>query len=137
MANKKSCFVACGFADWRKFDGLSPQNLVRATIKAKGDIVLLDTFIKDGSNLFDNIEVDELFQLVDTCHKSGIRCALAGSIKLVDLGRLVKISPDFIGVRGAICSDQKNRKSSIDADRTAEFVQRVKKISAKRSNFSD
>ena len=100
---------------------------MRATIKAKGEIVLLDTFIKDGSNLFDNISVNELCQLVGFCHKSGIKCALAGSIKLGDLDKLVKISPDFIGVRGAICSDQKNRESSIDADRTKEFVQRVKK----------
>jgi hypothetical protein len=131
MANKKSCFVAAGFADWRKINGLNSQDLVRATIQAKGDVVLLDTFIKDGSNLFDNIDVDELCQLVDACHKSGIKCALAGSIKLNDLDKLAKISPDFIGVRGALCSDQKNRKSSIDADRTREFVQSVKKITTK------
>lgn len=134
MANRKSCFVASGFADWRKINGLSLQDLVRATIHAKGKVVLLDTFIKDGSNLFDNISVNELCQLVGLCHKSGIRCALAGSIKLDDLDKLAKISPDFIGVRGAICSDQKNRKSSIDADRTREFVQRVKKITTKMSH---
>lgn len=131
IANRKSCFVASGFADWRKINGLSPQDLVRATIHAKGEVVLLDTYIKDGSNLFDNMSVDELCQFVDSCHKSEIRCALAGSIKLDDLDKLAKISPDFIGVRGAICSDQKNRKSSIDADRTREFVQRVKKIATK------
>lgn len=131
IANKKSCFVASGFADWRKFNGLSHQDLVRATIYAKGEVVLLDTFIKDGSNLFNNISVDELCQFVSSCHKSGIKCALAGSIKLSDLNKLAKIAPDFIGVRGAICRDQKNRKSSIDAEKAKEFVQRVKKITAK------
>lgn len=131
IANRKSCFVASGFADWRKFNGLSPQNLVRATIQAKGEIVLLDTFIKDGSNLFDNIGVNELCKLVDFCHKSKIKCALAGSIKLSDLDKLAKISPDFIGVRGAICTNQKNRESSIDADRTKEFVQRVREVTIK------
>lgn len=131
MANKKSRFVASGFADWRKIKGLNPQDLIRATIKAKGDVVLLDTIIKDGSNLFDNIGVNELRKIVDSCHKAGIKCALAGSIKLEHLEKLAKISPDFIGVRGAICSDLKNRKSSIDPSRAKEFVQRVKEITKK------
>ena len=126
MANRKSFFVASGFADWRKISGLSPQDLLRAAIKAKGDVVLLDTFIKDGSNLFDNMSVIELHKFVDSCHRHGIKCALAGSIKLEHVDQLKKISPDFIGVRGAICRDQKNRKSSIDKKRTIEFVQRVK-----------
>lgn len=126
MANRKSYFVASGFADWRKIKGLSPQNLLRAAVKAKGNIVLLDTLIKDGSNLFDNMSAAELHKFVDSCHKHGIKCALAGSIKLEHLDQLKKISPDFIGVRGAICRDQKNRKSSIDKRRTIEFVQRVK-----------
>jgi len=127
MANQKSCFVASGFADWRKIDGLNPQDLLRAAIEAKSGIILLDTFIKDGSNLFDNMSVDELSQFVGLCHKSGIKCALAGSIKLNDLEKLAKISPDFIGVRGALCIDLKNRKSLIDPVRTLEFVQAVKK----------
>jgi hypothetical protein len=123
MANPKARAVAAGFADWRRFNGLSTTDLVRAASASKVDVVLIDTAIKDGSNLFDNMSFDELQEFVGLCREAGIMCALAGSIKEKHLDDLARIGPDLTGVRGALCSDQSDRRSVIDPVRTRAFIQ--------------
>lgn len=123
MANPRARAVAGGFADWRRFNGLSTTDLVRAASNAKVDVVLIDTAIKDGSNLFDNMSVDELQEFAGMCREAGIMCALAGSIKEKHLDTLARIGPDLTGVRGALCSDQSDRRSVIDPVRTRAFIE--------------
>jgi uncharacterized protein (UPF0264 family) len=50
-------------------------------------------------------------------------CALAGSIKEKHLDDLARVGPDLTGVRGALCSDQSDRRSVIDPVRTRAFIQ--------------
>ncbi len=121
-ANPKARAVAAGFADWRRFNGLSALDLLRAAADSRVDVVLIDTAIKDGSDLFDNMGVPELEEFVGRCREAQIMCALAGSIKEHHLDDLVKIGPDLIGVRGALCSDQADRRSKIDPIRTRAFI---------------
>ena len=123
LANPKARAVAAGFADWRRFNGLSTTDLVKAASAAQVDVVLIDTAIKDGSNLFDNMSNDELEEFVGLCREAGIMCALAGSIKEKHLDTLARIGPDLTGVRGALCSDQSDRRSVIDPVRTRAFIQ--------------
>jgi uncharacterized protein (UPF0264 family) len=123
LANPKARAVAAGFADWRRFNGLSTTDLVRAAAASKVDVVLIDTAIKDGSNLFDNMGYDELEEFVGLCREARIMCALAGSIKEKHLDDLARIGPDLTGVRGALCSDQSDRRSVIDPVRTRAFIQ--------------
>ena len=123
MANPKAKTVASGFADWKRFNGLSTTDLVAAAAKAKVDYVLIDTAIKDGSNLFDNMSYTELEDFVGRCREAGLGCALAGSIRENHLDDLARIGPDLTGVRGAVCSDRSNRRSTIDPARTRAFIQ--------------
>jgi len=123
MGNPNARAVAAGFADWRRFNGLSTTDLVVAAKTADVDVVLIDTAIKDGSNLFDAMSLDELAEFVGLCREADIMCALAGSIKEQHLDDLAKIGPDLTGVRGALCSNQKDRTSVIDPERTRAFIQ--------------
>ena len=123
MANPEAKTVASGFADWRRFNGLSTDDLVSAAAKAQVDFVLIDTAIKDGSNLFDNMSYTELEHFVGRCREAGLGCALAGSIREEHLDDLARLGPDLTGVRGAVCSDRSNRRSVIDAERTRAFIQ--------------
>ena len=122
MANPNARAVAAGFADWRRFGGLSTTDLVRAAKTSEVDVVLIDTAVKDGSNLFDNMSLDELQEFVGMCREAGVMCALAGSIKEHHLDDLARIGPDLTGVRGALCSDQQDRTSAIDPVRTRAFI---------------
>ena len=90
------------------------------------DVILIDTAIKDGSNLFDNMSFDELAEFVGRCREDKIMCALAGSIKEKHLDDLAKLDPDLIGVRGALCTDQSDRRTVIDPVRTRAFIEATK-----------
>jgi len=123
MVSDTADVVAAGYADWRRFGGLSPAEVVKAAGAAKCDLVMVDTAIKDGKTLFDNMSNEELREFVRSAHAEGMQVALAGSLKLVHAAQLLDIGPDLIGVRGAVCEDSSNRHTMISPVKTKEFVE--------------
>lgn len=95
--------VIAGYADWRRFGGLAPWPLVRAAKKAGADAVMLDTSLKDGRSLFDNMTNAEIARFLSLARAAGLKTALAGSLKLSHLPALNLLRPDIIGLRGAVC----------------------------------
>jgi uncharacterized protein (UPF0264 family) len=122
MVSDTAEVVASGYADWRRFDGLSTDDLVKAARDAKCDLVMVDTAIKDGKNLFDNMSVDELKDFVKKSREAGMGVALAGSIKAEHAELLFDINPDLIGVRGAVC-EGKDRTSLISPKKAYDFCE--------------
>lgn len=122
MVSDSATVVAAGYADWRRFDGLSATDLVRAAAASECDLVMVDTYIKDGASLFDNMSVDELKAFVKQGHEAGLKVALAGSIKIEHADLLFEIGPDVVGVRGAVCEDSSNRHTRISPQKTDDFV---------------
>lgn len=102
-ANPRALPVISGYADWRRFGGLAPWPLVRAAKKAGAAVVMLDTALKDGLTLFDNMTQAELARFMRLARRAGLRTALAGSVKSEHLARLRALGPDIIGLRGAVC----------------------------------
>ncbi len=122
MGSQTADVVAAGYAEWRRFDGLSAWDLVRAAHDTKCDVVMVDTAIKDGKTLFDNMTVAEIEQFVGQAKNAGLRVALAGSLKLEHADTLLELDPDIIGVRGAVC-EGKDRTTAISAEKTRRFVE--------------
>ncbi len=75
--------------------------------------VMLDTAHKSKGRLLDNMGIGALSSFVARCHDLGLQAGLAGSLEPPDVPRLLVMSPDVLGFRGALCSDQ-DRRSSID-----------------------
>jgi uncharacterized protein (UPF0264 family) len=113
--------VAAGYADYRRFDGLDTENLVKAAAAVGCDVVMVDTAIKDGSTLFDALSIGEIQQFIGQSQEAGMRVALAGSLKAEHCETLLELAPDIIGVRGAVC-EGKDRKTRISAEKTERFV---------------
>lgn len=113
--------VACGYADYKKFGGVSSMELVKAARDAGADVAMLDTAIKDGSTLFDVMSKQELIDFVDTAKDWGLGTALAGSVKEEHMDQVMEIDPDIIGVRGAVCEGS-DRTSCITENRVRGFV---------------
>jgi uncharacterized protein (UPF0264 family) len=122
MVSDTAEVVAAGYADWRRFGGLSPDDLVCAASKAQCDVVMVDTAIKDGRNLFDNMSLDELRRFVDQAKGAGLMVALAGSLTWDHAEWLFELNPTLIGVRGAVCVG-KDRKTAISPEKTRQFVE--------------
>lgn len=95
--------VIAGYADWRRFGGLAPLDLVRAARKAGAGLVMLDTALKDGRSLFDNMTHRELERFLAAARKAGLGTALAGSVRAEHLPALAALGPDIVGLRGAVC----------------------------------
>jgi hypothetical protein len=113
--------VAAGYADYRRFGGLDPQTLIAVAAESGADMVLVDTFFKDGNNLFDAMTEDEIGHFVEQAHRNRLKAGLAGSLRLEHLPTLVAAGADVIGVRGAVCIAH-DRAAGIDAALTREFL---------------
>lgn len=73
--------LAAGYADYQRFNGLSPEALIEVAVQSESDMVVLDTFFKDGKNLFDILNDQQLEKIVCAAHQNGLTVALAGRVK--------------------------------------------------------
>jgi (5-formylfuran-3-yl)methyl phosphate synthase len=121
MVSETAQVVAAGYADWRRFGGLNPDELVCAATNAQCDVVMVDTAIKDGQTLFDNMSFDELRRFVNQARNAGLAVALAGSLTWEHSERLFELNPMLIGVRGAVCTGR-DRMAAISPEKTRRFI---------------
>jgi uncharacterized protein (UPF0264 family) len=121
MTSATADVVAASYADYRRFGGLNTRDLVRAARDAGCTVVMVDTAVKDGKTLFDNMAFDEIREFVGRAREAGLKVALAGSIKIEHADRILELDPDLIGVRGAVCSGT-DRGSTICPEKTRRFV---------------
>ncbi|HUX97921.1 MAG TPA: (5-formylfuran-3-yl)methyl phosphate synthase [Candidatus Deferrimicrobium sp.] len=130
--NAEIKIVAAGYADAERFGGISPLLIPEIAAAADSNIAMLDTAIKDGKRLFDYLQTPQLTQFVELTHDYGLQAALAGSIEKDDLISLIKIKPDIIGVRGAVCEQSDRVNGRIRSDLVQEFVQILKTNSSSK-----
>ena len=102
--NENIKVVVAGYADRIRMNS-SPDFLLLPNIAAKSgaEIVMLDTFIKDGKGLFDFLSVEELKLFKNKAKKLHLEVALAGYLMKDSLPMIKKIMPDIIGVRSIVC----------------------------------
>jgi len=102
--NENIKVVVAGYADRIRMK-TSPDFLLLPNIAAKSgaDIVMLDTFIKDGKGLFDFLSVEQLKFFKNKAKKLNLEVALAGYLMKGSLPMIKEIMPDIIGVRSIVC----------------------------------
>ncbi|HEV8646182.1 MAG TPA: (5-formylfuran-3-yl)methyl phosphate synthase [Burkholderiales bacterium] len=81
---------------------------------------MLDTAHKTGKTLRDWRKDGELRDFVKTSGSLGLLTGLAGSLRKVDVPPLLKIEPDYLGFRGALCSGS-NRNQNLDSGAFAKI----------------
>jgi len=86
-------------------DGVGPGPAVMtrlaAEVGARG--VLLDTWRKDGRDLFANLPEPALLAWAVSARELGLFVAVAGSLSAEGVGRAARLPVDVVGVRGAAC----------------------------------
>jgi uncharacterized protein (UPF0264 family) len=95
--------VAVAYADWRRAGAPNPQAVCAFVCRKSWPVLLIDTWSKDGSSLLDWLNMTELSQLASGCRRSGVRLALAGSLRSEQIPTLLCLRPAWIAVRGAAC----------------------------------
>ncbi|HET6387889.1 (5-formylfuran-3-yl)methyl phosphate synthase [Hyphomicrobium sp.] len=79
--------------------------------------VMLDTAGKESGSLTTVLGPGRLTEFVRTARDNGLFAGLAGSLKEGDIPGLVRLQPDMLGFRGALCSG--GRKGAIEAARVS------------------
>ena len=111
--------IPVAYADDEGGEPLAREILTEAVrIGAAG--VLLDTARKDGRTLLDWWPEARLREWVRAVQGDGLKAALAGSLGVAELRRVVVLEPDVVGVRGAACAG--GRSGSVEAGRVRSLA---------------
>lgn len=98
---------------------LADDEIDREIIPMLGEVgfcgLMLDTQGKTGRTLVDFASPLELADVIEDAHKAGLLCGLAGSLRKKHIPELLKLAPDVLGFRGALCTHH-DRMSALDRD---------------------
>jgi uncharacterized protein (UPF0264 family) len=118
--------VASGYADASRISTVDPLLVPEIAHKAKADIAMLDTAIKDGKTLFTFLTKTQLQHFVKASHSYGLKAALAGSLNKEQLPTVYRLGADIVGVRTAACTLNDRVNGQITRDKVQELVEIIK-----------
>ena len=113
--------IAVAYADWRRAQAPTPDEVCAFVCERQGWGFLLDTWAKDGLTLLDWMSRVEVDRLCRVCREAGATIALAGSLGRSLIRNLKPTAPDWFAVRGAACQGLQ-RNAVIDAAKVRELV---------------
>lgn len=120
--------VAVAYADWRSARAPSPMDVLGHGARLGCGCLLVDTFDKTRGDLLDHLDEEDLAQLMGACRVRGVSTALAGSLSIRTIPRLLPLAPDFVAVRGGVC--RAGREHCIEGPRVRELVDLIRDSSA-------
>ncbi|HVS34773.1 MAG TPA: (5-formylfuran-3-yl)methyl phosphate synthase [Gemmataceae bacterium] len=117
------CKVAVvAYADWRRAQAPTPDEVCTFASRRPGWAFLLDTWGKDGLTLLDWMSRVEIDRLCRVCRDAGVKTALAGSLSRSLIRTLKPTAPDWFAVRGAVCGGSQ-RTAAVNADKVRGLVE--------------
>jgi uncharacterized protein (UPF0264 family) len=115
-------WVAVAYADHQRAHSPALSDVLEAALETNCSVLLIDTFVKDGSNLLDWLPIEAIASLRKATAAHGLQLALAGRVTMLDLPALFPLQPDIIAVRGAVC-EAGERTATVSEKLVAEFVE--------------
>lgn len=101
--------MAVAYADHAKAKCVPLLEVVKFVKRYRFKALLLDTFAKDGKTLLNYLKPEQIAEVIESLHESGIQVALGGELTLEAAKKLAKYAPDWFAVRGAVCLGGKPR----------------------------
>ncbi len=128
--------VAAAYADWQRAAAPPPQEIAAFVIEHHWPVVLLDTWKKDGTSLFDWLPVSLVRDLFFQCRAAGARVAAAGSLGFDHINLVRDLRPDWLAVRGAVCRTGL-RNGIIDPERVRRLASALSAVPLAPANCED
>ena len=88
--------------------------------------VMIDTSDKKSGNLLNYISYSEINDFLLTAKNFKLLTGIAGSINETHVNELVKLNPDYMGFRGALCEVRSLRNSSICTKNVNHLINIIK-----------
>ena len=99
----RASVVAVAYADHEAAGAPAPAVVSRVAADTGAHGVLLDTWRKDGRDLFAHAGSGALLDWIEQSRRLGLVVALAGSLDLDGVRAAAQLPADVVGVRGAAC----------------------------------
>jgi uncharacterized protein (UPF0264 family) len=119
--------VATGYADAGRISTVDPLAVPEIAHRAKADVAMIDTAIKDGKSLFSFLTKPQLRRFVHASQGYGLQAALAGSLRKEDLPVIFALGADVVGLRGAACTLSDRVKGQIEREKVRELAEIVRR----------
>ena len=95
--------VAVIYADWRQAAAPCPGSILDEAVANGCRALLIDTWNKAAGDLFAHFASTEIEELLRRARQDGLITVLAGSLSMANVAEPLKLSPDYLAVRGAVC----------------------------------
>jgi (5-formylfuran-3-yl)methyl phosphate synthase len=115
--------VAVAYGDWQSAAAPDPWEVLAQGVQLGCGALLLDTFDKSGGPLNEHLAADELRRLIAAAGESGLLSVVSGGLGMAEVELIARLTPDYIGVRGAACAG--DRTAKLDLDKSRKLVELV------------
>ncbi|MFX1417086.1 MAG: (5-formylfuran-3-yl)methyl phosphate synthase [Promethearchaeota archaeon] len=119
--NRNCITVAALYADYDRAGTIDPLDLPLIVKGIGVEVVMVDTAIKDGKNLFDFMSDAQVSEFIQVSKARSLEVALAGSLNGETFERAAGLKPDIVGVRTAALSDGNRNSGRVDSSLVAEL----------------
>lgn len=119
--------VLAAYADSQRANSPSPGFFPEFCANEGMEYLLIDTFVKDSSDLFSWLSIQELEKIRDRCEKLGIKLALAGRLTIDKFPIIQLLDPHVVGLRGAVC-EEGIRDNRISPERISLWKSSLKSV---------
>lgn len=96
--------VAVVYADARQAQSPKSQQIIAHAARIDCRAVLVDTCHKGAGGLLSHWSLTACAEFIDQVHGAGLLAVVAGSLDAAAIARLLPLSPDYVAVRGAVCT---------------------------------
>ena len=124
LCNIKSCkkLIAVFFAD--KF--LPTKNEIIELKESGFSGIMIDTSNKKSGNLFKHVTHSQINNFITRAQSMSLLTGIAGSINKTHIDDIIKLNPNYMGFRGALCENNASRSSNITAENVNDIVKLVR-----------
>jgi len=95
--------VAVAYADAEAAQAPPVEEILETGVRLGCSALLIDTWEKSPGSLVDHIDSLRLTALAMATNSIGLMLVIAGSVQRSHLPQLLRVKPDYVGVRGAAC----------------------------------
>ena len=124
LCDIKSCkkLIAVFFAD--KF---LPNKSEICELKESGfSGVMVDTSNKKLGDLFNHVTFSQINNFLSVAKNMSLLTGIAGSINKTHINDIIKLNPNYMGFRGALCENKSQRNSNISANNVNDIIKLVR-----------
>ena len=111
--------VAVIYSDWHEARAPKPESVLDLALENGCRALLIDTWRKDRGNVFAHCDASTTDALFGRAKQYGLLTVLAGSLTSANVDHALALAPDFVAVRGAVCSD--SREGALVPDKLRQW----------------